>query len=132
MIKREISIFLTVGALTVLTDYLIYQFLVWSQWLTMDFAKGISFIVGTIFAYFANRFWTFGHKRHVPGSIWRFSLLYATTLLTNVVVNAVVVNTLVALSWVVEFAFIMSTVISASMNFVGLKYFVFKKVTQIN
>ncbi len=127
MIKRELGIFLVVGTLTVLIDYLTYRTLVWTQWLTVDVAKGIGFIVGTIFAYFANKFWTFGHKRHASGSVWRFGLLYATTLLTNVVVNALSLNTLATLSWAVQFAFLIATGISAIMNFVGMKLYVFNR-----
>lgn len=131
MIKRELGIFLVVGTLTVLIDYLIYRSLVWTQWLTVDVAKGIGFIVGTMFSYVANKFWTFGHKRHAPGSVWRFSLLYAATLLTNVVVNALALNTLVTLSWAVQFAFLVATGISATMNFVGMKFFAFKATTPL-
>lgn len=126
MIKRELSIFLVVGVLTVLIDYLIYGSLVWTQFLTVDIAKGISFVFGTIFAYFVNKFWTFGHKRHAKGGVWRFSMLYATTLLTNVIVNALALNTLASLSWAVQISFLMATFISAAMNFIGMKYFVFK------
>lgn len=129
MIKRELSIFLVVGALTVLIDYLIYGSLVCTQFLTVDIAKGISFIFGTIFAYFVNKFWTFGHKRHANGGVWRFSMLYATTLLTNIIVNALALSILASLSWVVQISFLMATVTSAAMNFIGMKYFVFKSDT---
>ena len=79
MIKRELAIFLVVGSLTVLLDYMTYRGLVWSGWMNVDSAKAIGFLTGTLFAYFANRAWTFGHQEHIPGSWWRFVLLYTLT-----------------------------------------------------
>jgi putative flippase GtrA len=126
MIKREFGIFLVVGSLTVLIDYLIYHSLVWGQLLTVDVAKGIGFIIGTVFSYFANRFWTFGHKRHAAGSAWRFALLYIITLSTNVATNSLALSMLMALPGSIQFAFLIATAVSATMNFVGMKLFVFK------
>ena len=66
MIRRELAIFLVVGTLTVVIDFLTYRGLIWAQLLGVDSAKGIGFLTGTVFAYFANRFWTFGHKDFMP------------------------------------------------------------------
>ena len=126
MIRRELGIFLVVGSLTVLIDYLTYRSLTWGQFLAVDTAKGAGFVTGTVFAYIANRFWTFGHKQHAAGSTWRFALLYAVTLSTNIGINALALNALNALSGAVQFAFLIATAVSATMNFVGMKSFVFK------
>lgn len=124
MIRRELSLFLMVGSLTVLIDYLTYRSLTWV--LGVDAAKGVSFITGTVFAYFANRFWTFGHTQHAAGSAWRFAVLYAVTLSTNVGINALALNALIFLPGAVQFAFLIATAVSATLNFVGMKSFVFK------
>ena len=84
MIKRELVIFLIVGASTVLVDFMTYRGLIQFQVMEVDMAKATGFLVGTLFAYFANRFWTFGHKSHASGSAWRFMVLYASTLGANV------------------------------------------------
>lgn len=126
MIRRELGIFLVVGSLTVLIDYLTYHSLAWGQLIAVDAAKGIGFTVGTVFAYFANRIWTFGQRRHAAGSAWRFALLYAVTLSANVVINALVLNSLIAQPGAVQFAFLIATALSATINFVGMKLFVFK------
>jgi putative flippase GtrA len=88
MIRRELAIFLIVGTLTVIIDFLTYRGLSWAQLLDMNSAKGLGFLTGTLFAYFANRFWTFGHKAHAAGSVWRFIIVYSFTLAANVLVNA--------------------------------------------
>ena len=98
MIRRELVIFLAVGALTVLIDFMTYRGLVWTQLLGVDAAKAAGFLAGTLFAYFANRFWTFRHKRHGEGSARRFALLYAITLGVNVLINAIVLATTAASS----------------------------------
>jgi putative flippase GtrA len=125
MIKRELALFLIVGALTVLIDFLTYRGLAWSAPVGTDIAKGCGFVVGTVFAYFANRFWTFAHAAPAPGSAWRFGALYLFTLGANVIVNATVLKLLVDSHAPVQLAFLAATGISASLNFLGMKRFVF-------
>ena len=161
MIKRELAIFLVVGTLGVLIDFFTYRVLIWLQLLGVDSAKGIGFLTGAAFAYFANRFWTFGHKTHAVGSAWRFIILYSLTLTANVVVNAflisclpiqlpvlvdmlkeaskliminqsfyaevnVFLNKLLNKEITIQIAFLVATIISAALNFIGMKLFVFK------
>jgi putative flippase GtrA len=126
MIKRELAVFLVVGSLTVLIDFLTYRGLVWTGWMTVDQAKAVGFLTGTLFAYFANKVWTFGHQEHASGSVWRFVLLYAITLGANVLVNAGCLALLSTLSIAVPVAFLIATGISAVLNFLGMKLFVFK------
>jgi putative flippase GtrA len=126
MIKREVLIFLIVGSLTVLVDYLSYRGLVWSGLLSIYIAKAMGFLIGTVFAYFANRAWTFGHKTHASGSAWRFTLLYSTTLCANVLVNSLALSLLAEISASIQIAFLLATGFSAFLNFLGMKLFVFK------
>ena len=130
MIKRESVIFLIVGASTVLVDFITYLGLIEFQVMDVDMAKATGFLVGTLFAYFANRFWTFGHKSHVPGSAWRFSALYASTLGANVLINALSLKLLVDMPIAFQLAFLLATGVSASLNFLGMKLFVFKPIPE--
>lgn len=127
MIRRELFVFFIVGSLTVLIDFLAYRSLVWVELMGIDLAKATSFLIGTAFAYFANRFWTFGHKPHTPGSAWRFIIFYAASLGANVFVNALVLLLLDDVTAAaVLVAFLLATGVSASLNFLGMKLFVFK------
>ena len=126
MIKRELIIFLIVGSLTVVVDFLSYRGLVWSNLMGVDLAKAIGFLTGTVFAYFANRIWTFGHKAHAPGSAWRFAVLYTITLSANVLVNALALEILGDESLAIQLAFLLATAVSAMLNFIGMKVFVFR------
>ena len=126
MIKSELGIFLIVGTLTVLIDYLVYRGIVLIGLMGFDMAKATGFLIGTVFAYFANRVWTFGHKSHETGSIWRFVVLYAITLGMNVWVNALVLTGLDGTVFAMRAAFFLATGVSATLNFLGMKMFVFK------
>jgi putative flippase GtrA len=126
MIKRELVIFIIVGASTVLVDFMTYRCLIEFHVTKIDTAKTTGFLVGTLFAYFANRFWTFGRKSHVSGSAWRFSTLYASTLGVNVLINACALKLLANMAAALELAFLLATSVSASLNFLGMKLFVFK------
>lgn len=126
MIKREFTIFLIVGTTTVLIDFMAYRSFVWMGLMGIDMAKAMSFLIGTMFAYLANRFWTFGLKQHTPGSAWRFALLYAATLGANVFVNALALTLLTDTVLAIHVAFLLATTVSASLNFLGMKLFVFK------
>lgn len=126
MIKSEFVIFLIVGASTVFIDFMTYHGLIEFQVIEVDMAKATGFLVGTLFAYFANRFWTFGKKSHAPGSAWRFLALYASTLGANVLINALALKLLADRAIAFQLAFMLATGVSACLNFMGMKLFVFK------
>lgn len=126
MIKREIARFIIVGSLTVLIDFLSYRGLILYDLMNINFAKASGFMIGTTFAYFANRFWTFGHKSHHHGSAWRFIVLYVGTLGINVFINSIALHLLAEVIAAMQIAFLAATGISATLNFLGMKFFVFK------
>lgn len=126
MIKRELAIFLLVGATTVLLDFVSYRGLIGFEVMPIDMAKATGFLIGTLFAYFANRFGTFGHKPHVPGSAWRFAVLYASTLGANVLINALALKLFADAIAAIALSFLVATGVSATLNFLGMKFFVFR------
>ena len=129
MIKRELVIFFIIGVSTVLLDFLTYSGLVKFQVMEVGIAKATGFLVGTLFAYLANRFWTFGYKSHAPGSVWRFLALYSSTLGANVLLNAFALKLLTSMAFTFQLAFLLATGVSACLNFLGMKFFVFKTIS---
>jgi putative flippase GtrA len=125
MIRLQVAIFLVVGSLTVAVDFAVYRGLL-AVSVPHDWAKGIGFIAGTIFSYFANRGWTFGGASAGCATALRFSVLYGSTLLVNIYVNSVVLFALRASPFAVGAAFLAATFISAGLNFVGMKFLVFR------
>jgi putative flippase GtrA len=128
VIKREALIFLIVGTLTVGIDFLSYTLLLGAG-VQYAFAKAIGFVVGTVFAYFANRWWTFAHRQHAPGSVFRFAILYMLTLGGNVLINNAVLLMAQEMDWAVRIAFLAATGVSAALNFLGMRFFVFRGQT---
>jgi putative flippase GtrA len=131
-IKRQLSIFLIVGLITILIDFLLYRgllHLIPSGMVNANLAKGISFIAGTIFAYFANRFWTFNNRDTPIGNISRFILVYIFGLCLNILVNHLCTGWLDKImqpqEYVITTSFLFATIISANFNFIGMKFFVF-------
>ena len=125
MVNRQIRRFLVVGSLTVLVDLASYR-LCLETGLPVPLAKTIGFLTGTIFAYFVNRFWTFQSQRS-HAALFKFLLLYLSTLLTNVGVNQIVFEAVPAGERGQLFAFVVATSVSATLNFLGMKYIVFRK-----
>jgi len=126
-VRKEIFRFLVVGFTTVAIDFCSYRLLLA---LGAPYAPGkaAGFVVGTVFAYFANRFWTFAGQgvRPAPGNPLRFAVLYATTLLCNVAANSVLLSAFSAYRHAIPVAFLVATALSATLNFLGMKYLVFR------
>nr|WP_301541448.1 GtrA family protein [Herbaspirillum rubrisubalbicans] len=118
-----------VGVLTVMVDFCTYRLLLWGSVLDVATAKTIGFLTGTVFAYVANRLWTFRHTQS-GGSIPRFALLYACTLGINVCINSAVLRLAGHSQAAIGAAFILATGCSAVLNFLGMKFFVFKPSAQ--
>lgn len=113
--------FLVVGSCTVILDGLVYGGL-GCIGVKSAYAKSIGFIIGTLFAFFANQKWTFRTRYHHTQP-WMFALLYGISLWINVWVNS---WALASLPWIASF--VLATACSATCNFWGMKWIVFKQV----
>lgn len=121
MIKRQLPRFLVVGSTAVLIDFLVYTVLI--AFLPIATSKTVSFLSGTVFAYFANKLWTFEQKERDHVEMVSFFVLYGTTLLVNVSVNQLV---LYILPGYILWAFLAATGTSTILNFIGQKWWVFR------
>lgn len=133
MMRKQLAIFLIAGSLTTLVDFCIYKLLCHFELLNLAMAKSIGFLVGTLFAYAINRLWTFSQQTHGRGTAERFVLLYVSTLAVNVAVNSLALGLLANLpvaNQQVQIAFIFATATSACLNFLGMKFFVFRTANQ--
>lgn len=126
MIRREASRFLIVGLTTVCIDLCCYSLLAWLG-MSVSPAKALGFVIGALFAYFANKQWTFSTK----GS-WRrfygFASLYGSTFATNVGLNALVIDLLSPADIAFLTAFLIATGTSATLNFLGMKFLIFQTI----
>lgn len=112
------------GGSAVLTDFVGY--LVLKNMTDVSVAKGISFVLGSIVGFVINKLWTFGSRRFSWQEIFRYIALYAVSATVNTAVNKGVLN----ISRSTLLSFLVATGVSTVMNFVGQKFFVFRKRTQ--
>ncbi|MET9263394.1 GtrA family protein [Amycolatopsis sp. NPDC004079] len=93
----------------------------------VDIARAISFIVGTTTAFFLNRRFTFAAgKRDGNAQIGGFVLLYAVTFLVTIGVNRLMLNVLPEMAWKATLAWVVSQGTATVINFVMLKWVVFR------
>lgn len=118
--------FLVVGTTTVLIDWLFYRLTMFAG-VSIGLAKGIGFIAGAGFAFCANRSWTFSVAgRWTAGELARFVMAYSSTLVINVGVNGGVLVVIGHDQRPLAVAFVIATAVSAVLNFVAMKFLVFR------
>lgn len=125
MLSLEVRRFLVVGTTTMFVDLAAYQLLLWVG-APVDPAKAMSFVAGALFAYLANRAYTF-RAVHSAATFLRFWLVYLANLVINVAVNALVLWILAGIPGRIILAFGVATALSALLNFLGMKFFVFRR-----
>lgn len=125
-IPSQLKKFLIIGFLTVLLDFSIYQIILFLDLVSMSYAKGISFVAGTLFSYVFNKTWTFLHVSNYLRTSIKFIILYMTTLFLNVYINSIFLNILDTYEYAIYISFIVATACSALCNFLGMKLIVFR------
>lgn len=120
--KKELIRFCITGCSAVIIDLAIYYLL--TNFYSLSFSKIISFLSGTVFSFFLNKFWTFEKKSNSINQGIKFFTLYTMTLLGNVFVNFFIFNYIYPSKFL---AFLCATGTSTILNFIGQKWWVFKK-----
>lgn len=121
IMKRQLYRFFISGVSAVVTDFIIYYILI--KYMDHSNSKVISFFSGTLVSYFTNKFWTFEKKNKSIKELMKFMALYTSTLCVNVAVNKIVLD----FTNVVILGFLFATGTSTTLNFIGQKWWVFKK-----
>lgn len=115
-----INRFVIVGIFAVSIDYMSYN--IFAEFLAINLAKGLSFVIGAIFAFVMNKLWTFQDNSSYLMTSIKFSILYTISLFINVKVNEYSL-----ILFHSNIAFLIATGCSAASNFIGMKFLVFKK-----
>jgi putative flippase GtrA len=118
--KTELRRFLIAGFIAVGTDITAYFLML--QYTQHDIAKTISFLCGTLAAFFINKYWTFKKYTINFKEILRFMVLYSATLGANVATN----KYMLSMTGLIFFAFLFATGVSTVLNFTGQKFWVFR------
>ena len=125
-VLSELKKFLAVGMIAVCLDWGIYLALTNFFGVSAVPSKGLSYVIGTIFAFIANGRLVF-QSDLAPVNFLKHLLLYTFSL---------IVNTLLFAYWESNFSFestiilcaalMTSTFVSTVINFVGMRFWVFK------
>lgn len=114
--------FLAVGGMSTGIDFILYMVL--SVKLPLMFAKGISMIVSSIFSYIANKSFTFKNKEKTNVKyLFKFYIVFGTNFATNLIVNYLIYK----YTGFKIIAFIIATICGMTINYLGQRFFVFKK-----
>ena len=132
MIRRELGFFVLNGIISVAIAYSVYRGLVASG-LLIEVANGIAYLAGMAYGFLANKRLAFRDRNVVSSSkVARYALLHMATLLVNVGVNSVMFDILHGLPSGLSSAFLVAIAASTVLNFLGLKYWVFKQSTDVS
>ena len=121
--NREIIKFIVVGVLAVLIDGTTYALMVRAIGFDHGLSKRVSFILGSIWAFFAQKHYTFNSPAPARKEIVLFSILYITTYYLNGLIHDLTWE-VSALDWL---SFLTATATSTVINYLGQKFVVFHK-----
>lgn len=120
------SRFLIAGSATVCLDALVYSFML-QFGLPIDPSKAIGFLMGTVFAFFVNREWTFRAERHGNRQFAAFAMVYGSGILVNSTTNRILIELIGKEPTHLIVAWFFATSASASWNYLGMRQFVFTR-----
>jgi putative flippase GtrA len=125
IISKQLFNFLLIGSITVLIDFLTYRGVV-VFYPNISFAKSLGFAFGTGFSFFANRNITFKVRNDIWSHLSKFAILYFMSLVINVLINGTSLDFFSKSDIKVQISFILATSITATINYTGMKYLVFR------
>ena len=119
----ELARFVVVGGVAVGIDALLYvtlhQVFGWQP----SWAKRLSFAAGTVWAFFANKLFTFGTQSWTTTEPMLFVLVYAFGWLANSLTHDLILSA-TSMGWL---SFLSATAVSTATNFIGSKWVVFRR-----
>jgi putative flippase GtrA len=138
--KKQLTKFVLIGGLAVLTDLACYYIFLnlfpadaFGETLDNEaVSKSLSFLCGLSVTYWFNKRWTWRRKDRDTGRLMRFLLIYGISLLLNVGINSGLLHLLHTQAWLAEvpfkyfFAFAGATGSCSVFNFVGQKFWIFR------
>ena len=128
MIKKKTILqfkrFLIVGLVSVFIDFIFYKFFLFFT--LPSISKTISFLLGSISSYFANKLFTFRSKNNSLDKLIRFIIIYFISLIINVSINSFLIANISSESKnIIYISFIIALASSATFNFICMKKYVF-------
>jgi len=122
----QIKKFFTVGFIAVSLDWIIYVVLTQTLGLDSLFSKATSYMLGTVFTFVCNGLFVF-QSNLIPSKFVKHLSLYSVSLLLNTLTFYSLEKQLDPGARFIQWAPVTgATMVSAAINFLGLRYWVFK------
>lgn len=122
-LRSELLRFLVVGGIAVALDAVSYWALMHFGGLNPVWAKRISFGIGSVWAFFANKYFTFAVRELRASEPVLFAIVYIAGWFLNSLTHDFVLGWF-GLKWL---AFLAATGVSTCSNFIGQKFLVFRR-----
>lgn len=122
LIFKQIASYSSIGIISVLIDILIYLILSDFLLISKSTAKIVSFLIASVNSFFWNKIITFKLKSLNYREPVNFIILYSVSLVANYLIHDYFYNSLQG-----YIPLIIATIVSVIINFIGLKFWVFKK-----
>ena len=120
--KREIIFYVIVGITSVIIDFSSYNFLTNIFYLDNSNSKRISYLIGSISSFLLNKRITFKSPKKTFKEPILFSIVYLYSFILNSVIHDIMLEYIDG-----NYPFVIATLISVIINFIGQKFIVFKK-----
>ena len=128
--NREIGIFLINGFIAVIVAYIVYMVLI-SASLDMYLSSLIPYFSAMLYGYIANKKITFKSRDNISfTNVIKYIGLHLFTMIIYVYLNSYFVVMLEEYKFSLLIAFILPISLTATLNFWGLRFWVFKKVSK--
>lgn len=128
--RYQVLFYLICGAISTSFDFALYKVLLHHN-TQMDIAKAISFLTATFISYFLNKHITFRTKYKSFSEFLNFIFVHIVSVCIDVGANRlffILLGLFIEGKYRIEFSFLFATFCSVSINFLGQKFWVFKRV----
>lgn len=124
IIKTQFFRFAVVGAFSTIINYSVFILLLDYAKVNYLLASAIGFFAGVLCGYFFNRSWTYQSTTKAKSEIFKYYLVYLISLCISLVFLKIVVE---EIHFDKKLANLISIGITTITNFLGTKFWVFKK-----
>lgn len=121
---KQLRRFLVIGGVSTIISYSVFVFSIRILSLHYILANILAFILSIVFSYNLNKRWSFEVEKKQRSHLFQYLGLYIASLIVGSVILKIAVDFFFIIP---EIAFIISLFFTTTMNFIGTKFFVFKK-----
>lgn len=121
-IKKELIYYILIGIFVVIVDFISYHF--FNKMFSIDFSnsKRLSYLTGAAVSFILNKYITFKSQEKKISEPILFLIIYLLSFALNSFTHDVLLDILSG-----NYPFIIATIVSVVINYLGQKFIVFKK-----